>query len=263
VRTSGVLVTNDDGVRAPGLLALARALIDAGWDVTVVAPLDDRSGSGAAIGPVHLENGIDFEEVAIDGLEGVATFGVDGPPALAVMLARLGAFGEPPALIASGVNPGTNTGRAVLHSGTVGAALTAANFGAKGLAVSVREADEPRYDTAAALAVDALAWLAESTTCRVLNVNVPDRARDDIAGVRVARLAPFGTVRTAVTGVENNRLQFELRETLDELEPDTDTALVRSGFVAVTALHGVTALGDASLQQLTQTLDEQPKADCA
>jgi 5'-nucleotidase len=132
-----VLVTNDDGVGSPGLHALARALADDGHDVIVVAPDREMSGSAAAIGQVHLEEGIDAERVDLPRLDGVPAYAVSGPPGLCVLTARLGGFGDPPDLVVSGINPGCNTGRAVLHSGTVGAALTAANFGCRGLAVSI------------------------------------------------------------------------------------------------------------------------------
>ena len=132
-----VLVTNDDGVASPGLHALARALVDDGYDVIVVAPDREMSGSSAAIGQVHVEEGIDAERVVLPGLDGVPAYAVAGPPGLCVLSARLGGFGDPPDLVVSGINPGANTGRAVLHSGTVGAALTAANFGCRGLAVSI------------------------------------------------------------------------------------------------------------------------------
>jgi 5'-nucleotidase len=132
-----VLVTNDDGVASPGLHALARALVDDGFDVIVVAPDREMSGSAAAIGQVHVEKGIDAERVELPRLDGVPAFAVAGPPGLCVLTARLGGFGDPPDLVVSGINPGCNTGRAVLHSGTVGAALTAANFGCRGLAVSI------------------------------------------------------------------------------------------------------------------------------
>jgi 5'-nucleotidase len=132
-----VLVTNDDGVASPGLHALARALVDDGHDVIVVAPDREMSGSAAAIGQVHLEEGIDAERVDLPRLDGVPAYAVSGPPGLCVLTARLGGFGDPPDLVVSGINPGCNTGRAVLHSGTVGAALTAANFGCRGLAVSI------------------------------------------------------------------------------------------------------------------------------
>jgi 5'/3'-nucleotidase len=132
-----VLVTNDDGVGSPGLHALARALVDDGYDVVVVAPDREMSGSAAAIGQVHIEEGIDAERVDLPQLDGVPAYAIAGPPGLCVLTARLGGFGDPPDLVVSGINPGCNTGRAVLHSGTVGAALTAANFGCRGLAVSI------------------------------------------------------------------------------------------------------------------------------
>jgi 5'-nucleotidase len=132
-----VLVTNDDGVGSPGLHALARALVDDGHDVIVVAPDREMSGSAAAIGQVHLGEGIDAERVDLPRLDGVPAYAVSGPPGLCVLTARLGGFGDPPDVVVSGINPGCNTGRAVLHSGTVGAALTAANFGCRGLAVSI------------------------------------------------------------------------------------------------------------------------------
>lgn len=132
-----VLVTNDDGVESAGLHALVRALVADGRDVVVAAPDRDMSGSGAAIGQIHVDEHIDAERVELPGLPGVPAYAVDGPPGLCVLAARLGGFGDPPDVVVSGINPGCNTGRAVLHSGTVGAALTAANFGVRGLAVSI------------------------------------------------------------------------------------------------------------------------------
>lgn len=132
-----ILVTNDDGVESIGLHALVRALVDDGRDVVVAAPNCDWSGAGAAIGKVHVDEHIDAQQVELPGLAGVTAYAVDGPPGLCVLAARLGGFGPPPDLVVSGVNPGCNTGRAVLHSGTVGAALTGANFGVRGLAVSI------------------------------------------------------------------------------------------------------------------------------
>ena len=127
-----VLVTNDDGIDAPGLHALARALVADGRDVVVVAPARDMSGSGAAIGQVHLDETSTPAGSSCRGCAGVPAYAVDGAPGLCVLAARLGGFGDPPDVVMSGINPGCNTGRAVLHSGTVGAALTAANFGVRG-----------------------------------------------------------------------------------------------------------------------------------
>ena len=237
-----VLVTNDDGVHAPGLAALAAALVSAGHDVVVAAPADDRSGAGAGIGPVRADDGIELVTVELPGLEGVPAYGIGGPPALAVMAARLGAFGVSPAIVVSGINPGHNTGRSVLHSGTVGAALTAANFGVSGLAVSAGvDATAVHFDTAAAVAVVAVEWLLDAPRRTILNVNVPNLSLDEIAGVRWAHLAPFGTVRAALAGGGQGRLQIEFQATEAELDPDSDTALVNAGYVTVTGLTTVRA----------------------
>ncbi|HKY69199.1 MAG TPA: 5'/3'-nucleotidase SurE [Acidimicrobiales bacterium] len=270
-----VLVTNDDGIDAPGLHALARALVADGRDVVVVAPAHDMSGSGAAIGQVHLDQSIDARQVDLPGLDGVPAYALDGAPGLCVLAARLGGFGDPPDLVVSGINPGCNTGRAVLHSGTVGAALTGANFGVRGLAVSIdvvsrrfqeqggsttvtvaggdsatmevvdEGAPPPKgpchWDTAARAAASAVDWLVAAPKGTVLNVNVPDRAPEMLAGARAATLAPFGTVRSTVVEAAHvrGRLQLEMRPTNVDLPPDCDTALVAAGYVAVSAITGV------------------------
>jgi 5'-nucleotidase len=239
-----LLVTNDDGVRAPGIAVLARAMVDAGHDVVVAGPLTDRSGAGAGIGPVHMGEGLDLIEIEMEGASGIPCFGLDGPPALAVMAARLGAFGAAPDFIASGINPGCNTGRSVLHSGTVGAALTAANFGVSGLAVSLGVADPMPWETAATLARVAMDWLVGAPRRTVLNLNVPALALADLAGIRQARLAPFGTVRTAIAEQRDGRIELELRDTGEELDPDTDTALIAAGFATLTPLVGIRADAD-------------------
>ena len=236
-----VLVTNDDGVRAPGLAALARAVIDLGHDVVVGAPVRDQSGSAAAIAPTSAGEGIQVSPADLVDLEGVAAHAVDGPPALAVLAARLGGMGRPPAVVASGINLGPNTGYAVLHSGTVGAALTAANFGMSGLAVSIDASGPGHLPTAAAVAGAALSWLVEAPARTVLNVNVPDLPLDRLAGVRWAPLATFGQVQAAVSEDDGGRLQVEIRANDHERDPDSDTALLAAGFVTVTAIVGVQA----------------------
>jgi 5'-nucleotidase len=239
--TPRILVTNDDGVWAPGILPLARAMVEAGHEVLVAAPLEDLSGSGAAIGRVHVDETIDVQPVDLPGLEGVPCYGVDGPPALAVLAARLGGFGEAPGLVVSGINPGPNTGRSILHSGTVGAALTGANFGVSGVAVSIEVGEPPHWATAARLAAMAVAWLLGAPPRTTLNVNVPDRELHDLRGVRWATLAPFGTVRAAIVESEGGRLQMELAAHDAELPPGSDTALVAAGYAAVTAIEGIRA----------------------
>lgn len=236
-----VLVTNDDGIEAPGLHALALALADAGHDVLVVAPTTDHSGYAAAIGDLGRQSDLHTTEVALPGAPHIPAFSLAGPPALCVMAARLGGFGEPPELVASGINPGNNTGRAVLHSGTVGAALTGANLGVSGLAVSVAVPPdgEVRFDTAAEVGVAAVDWLVTAPAKTVLNVNVPLGEIGSVKGSRWATLAPFGTVRAALRPNSGGVLELTLVETNVELPPDSDTALVNAGYVAVTCITGI------------------------
>jgi 5'-nucleotidase len=253
-----LLLTNDDGIEAPGLHALVRAMVDAGHDVVVAAPIGDRSGSGAAIGNIQPEGDIRAEPYELPDLPGLTAFGVDGPPALAVMAGRLGAFGPVADLVVAGINPGNNTGRATLHSGTVGAALTASNFGCSAVAVSIGWSDAPHWATAGAYAVAAVDWVATAPPKTVVNLNLPDRPLHEVRGARWAELAPFGTVRVHVGEPVQGRLQVELRETGRVLPPNTDTALVEEGFAAVTLLTGIRAatpepVADAIAKAVEQT----------
>jgi 5'-nucleotidase len=209
----------------------------------VVAPDRNHSGYGAAIGDLGATGGasLDIVPATIPEAEHVPAWGLVGPPALCVMASRLGGFGPPPDLVVAGVNPGNNTGRAVLHSGTVGAVLTGANLGVSGVAVSVAEAREPHFAAAAAVAVAAVGWVVNASTRTILNVNAPHAALADVRGVRWAELAPFGTVRATLDPVGDDRLEFGLVETAVELPPDSDTALVNAGYVAVTVLSPVRA----------------------
>jgi 5'-nucleotidase len=236
-----ILVTNDDGIEAPGIHALARALVDVGHEVTVFGPRDDRSGSSAAIG-LALTGRPRVFRMEIEEISGIEAYAVDGPPALAVLIACLGGLGERPELVASGINPGPNTGRAVIHSGTVGAALTAANQGISGIALSMATGTPTYLETPAGLAAPALDWVAQQPAGTVLNINVPNLPIDRVLGVREARLAPFGTVRASMGESEEGHLEVELEGTGITLDPDTDVALVRAGYVSVTSIIGITAV---------------------
>ena len=171
-----ILVTNDDGVFAPGIAALTRGLHAAFGgmhELVVVAPLTDHSGAGAAVGPVYERESIPYEHVDIPGLADVPTYGIDGSPALSVILACIEGFGPRPDMVVSGINHGLNAGRSALHSGTVGATLTGAQFGVRGLAVSIAWATEPDFwDTAVDLACKIVPALAEAEPATVLNLNV-------------------------------------------------------------------------------------------
>jgi 5'-nucleotidase len=234
-----ILVTNDDGIDAEGLHVVAQRLAATGYDIVVAAPATDASGSGAALGVLHADAHVDVKQVHVPGCDAPG-WSVSGPPGLCTLAARLGAFGPPPDIVVSGINAGLNTGRAILHSGTVGAALTAQNFGAKGLAVSAQAGVPWRWDTAATITLEVLELLIEAPPRSVLNLNVPALDRESVRGVRWARLAAFGTARAAIGEIESDgTLQIELRATNEQLPPDTDTALCESGYATLTTLVGI------------------------
>jgi 5'-nucleotidase len=177
-----------------------------------------------------------WTEVHWSDLPGAAVHSVDLPPAAAVYAGCLGAFGARPDIVASGVNPGLNYGHLVIHSGTVGAALTAAVLGIPAIAVSLAWGEHEEWMTAASLAGGALAWLATASPGTVLNLNVPNVPAADVLGVRPARLGPFNEAWSATTSAGELLLEYVGHER--EPDPDTDLAVVRSGYAAVTVLGG-------------------------
>lgn len=195
-----ILVTNDDGFESEGLQVLARRLAALG-DVVVVAPDREFSGAGAAIGALHLVRPA-AKRVTIAGIE--EAWAINGAPALCVIMASFGLFG-PFDLVVSGINPGANTGQAIYHSGTVGAALTARNTGVTGIAVSQRSAgidivgqadksiDHQAWESAAEVAAAvAAAALADPTSApAVVNVNVPNLPIERLAGIRHTDATPL------------------------------------------------------------------------
>ena len=238
-----MLVTNDDGVTAPGLAALAAAAAGIGH-VVVVAPADDRSGAGAAVAPAWLDEGILLAKVDVDGLG--PAYAVQGPPALAVIAGVSGGLGGRPRMVVSGVNRGPNTGLGILHSGTVGAALTAGNLGLPALAISIDSASPRHFATAATVAASAMGWLLHAPAGTVLNVNVPDLPIAQVRGVREAPLARFGTVeatmRTAGGPGDDTlfvRLGAGTGSGAGAFDAGTDAALLAAGFVTVTCIAGV------------------------
>ena len=231
---------------------LAHAL-DAHFDVTVAAPDRDWSGSGTGIGRFEASTGVPMRRVDI-GLD--RAYALDGPPGLAVMAAALGAFGEPFDLVVSGVNAGVNTGQSVIHSGTVGAALTARTMGSHGLAVSAVPADPWHWDTAASLAVAVAHWIVGACPeASAFNLNVPACPLDALAGLRSATLDPFGYFRVAAAGEE--KIEFEVSTGAPGSDPGTDAFLLRQGSATITAL-GTLVSADGVLPDDPSTIWSPP-----
>lgn len=180
-----ILVTNDDGVRAPGLLALARALQPLG-EVTIIAPMENQSGTGHSI---SLGHPIYADDVSLP--EGLRAVGVTATPASCVKLALAALLPEPPALVVSGINRGYNLGMVEYVSGTVGAAREAALAGVPAIAASLASDGHPHYEAAA----DMVRRVVEAVKARgldpgvFLNVNVPEGAPEGLMVTRQSALA--------------------------------------------------------------------------
>lgn len=260
-----VLVTNDDGIAAPGLRWLARAAADSGHEVVVAAPSEEASGMSAALRAVERDGRIIVAEQPLDGLDGIESYSVASSPAFIALIATRGAFGPPPELLLSGINRGANAGLAVLHSGTVGAAFTAAAYGCRTMAVSLDilasgevatggallrpgSREEARHwATAAQYAADLLKTLVDAPEGTVLNLNVPDTPPERVKGIRRARLSRFGQVQITVAEAGQGYVRTVLEESGAQLEPGTDLALLAEGYATVSAVSAITEVSDVEL----------------
>lgn len=183
-----VLVSNDDGIEAPGILALARACEKLG-EVTVVAPERERSTAGHSL---TLHKPLRILEVA------PRQYATSGSPADCIYLSTRFLLSEPPDLVVSGINRGANLGTDVHYSGTVAAAREAALMNLKSYAFSlvdiaqIRPGHQPepfRYEVAAGLALEVIARTEtmEFPAHTFLNVNIPNLPREEIRGIKVVR----------------------------------------------------------------------------
>jgi 5'-nucleotidase len=268
-----ILVTNDDGMDSVGLHVLARAMRVHG-DVVVAAPDREYSGAGAALGALHLIH----PEVRKAHLEGIdEAWAVTGPPGLCVMFSRLGAFGPKFDLIVSGINPGANVGRAIYHSGTVGACLTGRNGGISGVAVSQAVTgfgvegqgwdemiQDQQWDTAAEVASAFVGGLIARIPSEpvVVNINVPNLPLDRLKGWRhtVVGLQPTRAMANAwLEPISGHDSAYHVRMAWGDevsLPEGTDGGTVERDEVAVTYLSRMIAETRNDLDASERALDE-------
>lgn len=250
------LITNDGGISSEGLRVLAVAAERAGMDVLVVAPSGDSSDTSASLASIEHDGRLLIDEVELAGVRGRCC-SVEAAPAFIVRAALGGAFDARPDVVLSGVNHGANTGQAVLHSGTVGAASTAATSGAPGIAVSLdgTGGDGAHWSTVDAV-VDAVLARADWAVHRrvVLNVNVPDIAVSALRGIELAQPAPFGAVRIDVTEVGPGYVSMQYSTPEQRAEVGTDVALLGEGFATLTALEPIGSATTTGLEVFTAPL---------
>lgn len=258
-----VLVTNDDGIQSPGLTVLAHSALAAGHQVTVVAPHRQYSGASAALTAQETDGQLVFVDERPPGLDEAArAFGVKAAPGLIGFVASFEAFGFRPDLVMSGVNLGANTGRAVLHSGTVGAALSAAAHGIKGMAVSIAANEPQHWETARLVTDHALAWLTDNEPGdRVLNINVPDVEPERLRGIRQASLASFGAVQARVKELGTGYVQLTYSGVEADDEEGTDHYLLARGWSPWTLVRGPVADSELPLPRVDLATDSNVRVD--
>lgn len=231
-----LLLTNDDGIMAPGLRALWSRLRKE-HDVRVVAPETERSAAGHAItlaDPLRVK--------PFRGPRGMTGHAVNGTPADCVKIAVRSLLDEPPDLVISGINAGANVGTNVLYSGTVSASTEAALLGLPSMAVSVK--GKPRdYGPAAAVAEKVALAVAEKGLPPgvSLNVNVPNLPLAEIRGIRTTRMGSYRVVEYFDRRLDpGGRVYFwqTVQTTAADsgLDEDVDDGALRAGYVSVTPL---------------------------
>lgn len=231
-----ILLTNDDGIQAVGLRALYAALIEAGHDVRVVAPVTEQSAVGHAVTlsmPLKVK---DFQE---DGFKGQ---GVYGTPVDCVKLALSTLLDGPPDLVLSGINAGANVGVDILYSGTVSAATEGALMSHPSLAVSFDDFNPGDLSAQARHAVSLIPkipWSELPDKC-VMNLNYPKCPPEESRGLRIcahtrACYRDFYDTRTDPRGRPYYWLDGEIPP--EAISPDRDRALLTEGYITLTPLH--------------------------
>lgn len=230
-----VLVSNDDGVDAPGIRILAGGLRAAGHDVLVVAPDRDRSGASNSLTldmPVRVVKQDD------------STWRVFGTPTDCVHVAITGMLEDEPDIVVSGINNTANLGDDVIYSGTVAAAMEGRFLGLPAVAVSLATADHVgrHYETAARAAVEIIARLRTDPlpADTMLNVNVPDRPWSDIAGFEVTRLGNRHRAEACVPQIDpRGRHWWWIGAAGPEQDAGvgTDFHAIRTGHISITPIQ--------------------------
>jgi 5'-nucleotidase len=233
-----ILVTNDDGVAAPGLAVLAAALREADLGrVTVFAPNRNWSASGH-VKTLNTPMRVSAAKLA-DGTEALTT---DGAPSDCVALALLGLVKEKVDLVVSGINPYLNTGHDITYSGTVTAAMEAVIGHIPGIAVSCDTPRHPDYGPAARIAVRVAQQVLTHglPAYTLLNVNVPGLPDGELKGIRVTRqgLSEYRDLldaRTDPRGVPYYWIGGEAP--IGKPEPGTEFEALAEGYVSITPLQ--------------------------
>ncbi|MEK7848188.1 MAG: 5'/3'-nucleotidase SurE, partial [Chloroflexota bacterium] len=230
-----VLVTNDDGINAPGLWTLVRSLREVA-EVVVVAPDREQSGVGTSI---SLHNPLRVTRPH-PPVEGVETYAVEGTPGDAAILALGHLVKGGVDLVVAGINEGANLGNDVYISGTVGAAFQGWFYGLPSVALSVAALQDVKFEAAARLAPLLAGLFAKEKLPRnlLLNVTLPNLSLYDIQGIEVTRLARRSYADVVQEGWDGKRQYYWIVRGKAEWqdEPGTDVRAIRMGRISLTPL---------------------------
>lgn len=247
-----ILITNDDGISAPGIKTLWEALKDYG-DITIVAPVIDRSGASLGITmrkPLHIEQA-SWEQ-------NTSAWKVTGTPADCVKLALAVVLEEKPDLVVSGINRGSNAGRTVLYSGTIGGVIEGCMRRIPGIAFSMEEQPPPDYSLAKPYIVPIVKHVLESPLPHgtILNVNFPS---ENIQGIKLARQGKSYWMDNPDERIHPEGLTYYwLGGRWDDQEEheESDVFFLRKGYAAAVPIH-VDELTDLSIFQARKNSFEQ------
>ena len=232
-----ILLTNDDGIRAPGIQALWEQLKTIA-EIVVAAPSQQQSATGHSITVYHpiWVNKHPFEDSRITGWR------IGGTPADSVKIALDTLMTEKPDLVISGINHGPNLATDVLYSGTVSAAVEGAMHGIPAIAISLATDAEPDFGPAAAFCRNVVQQIIDKTfpAFSLININVPPVPATEIRGVTVTRLGNIEYENAFERRVDpRGRIYYWMAGTpVETPNPgDTDVAAIRSNQVSLTPIH--------------------------
>jgi 5'-nucleotidase len=249
-----IVLTNDDGIFAPGLAALYPALGSLG-DVTIVAPMGCRSGASHSL---TFAEPVTCEHVTVHGTSG---FGVHGSPADCVKLACMELINGPVDLIVSGINRGANVGLNLHYSGTVAAAIEGAFMHVPSVALSLALDDAMDFEASARYGMQALRACLPLKSGDVININVPRLSRGKPRGMKVVPQSTTGFHEYyEAYPAEDPKMTFQLKggQPHQDQAP-TDTLLLTQGYITVTPLRS-DMTHHARLSEFESRIEKTPRA---
>lgn len=233
-----ILLTNDDGIFAPGIYALAKEL-EKKYEIVIVAPEEEHSGQSHAI---TLRDTMLVKEVNLEGIKSKA-YSVSGTPADCVRTAMDQILDEKPDIVFSGCNLGYNAGMDVLYSGTVSAAVEATVFGIPAIALSSQWVDgETTFETASKIAVNLFEQVKEDLLSSdlknmVLSINVPYGELDEILGLKIAKIGEPGYDYYHMEHRPDGIRSLKLKErSFPDKSEGTDRYFLEEGFATLTPI---------------------------